>query len=509
MNQEHKSGGRNAKTERESRASSIVQLRNQKRSDMLQKKRTASITRGPTAYNIGEMAEKINSNDIKQVIEGVTSFRRLLSAEKNPPIDSIVMNGLTPIFVKYTNPENPIYYTIEESDKIRLIHESAWVITNIASGSKAQTEAVIKAGAVRELVKLLQVSSVDLQDQSIWALGNIAGDCEAARDAVIREGGVDLITRIVVKLLSEGKGSISVLRNAAWAMSNLNRGRSPPPDLAQMEKSLHVVLKLMQVEDSEIMVDTYWALSYMCDAGEKQVDMVIASGAIEALLKRLATYQGIGERGGASFIPMKEELVTPIIRTIGNIATYEDRHTDYIIKLGALSLLKNVFLFGVDNKKIAKIKKEICWVVSNIAAGTPDQVDSVIREGFLELLVSALKNSDSLTKAEACWALCNASMHGKTHKNHAREIAKAGVIAAFGKFLPTVRNEPKIIIIILDCLLCLLECGREDSLGGENAIVFEIEDAMLLDQIEELQESDNHGVVSRAEMILSEYFYGG
>ncbi|KAI5191463.1 importin subunit alpha-6/7 [Nematocida sp. AWRm77] len=506
MNHEYKNSGRNTKTERDSRASSAVQLRTQKRSDMLQKKRTGTIAKGPSAYNISEMAEKISSTNIKEIIEGAAEFRRLLSAEKSPPIDSVVMSGLIPLFVKLTHPENPMYQCVSKEDAARLMHESAWVLTNIAAGNTNQTKPVVMSGGAKSLTHLLQVDSEELQDQAVWALGNISGDCEETRDAVLKEGAGVILVEMIKKLLNQPNKDASLLKNAAWALSNMNRGRMPPPSMEHMSMSLDVLLQLVEIEEADIMADGYWALSYICDAGEACVDMVIRTGVVEQAVKRLALYLS-AEQFSSEFQVIRNQTVSPIIRMLGNIVTYEDKHTNYVLELGLLPLLRKLFSFKMDPKRSTRIKKEICWVISNITAGTPEHVDQVIDNGFLEILVNSLKNADQLTKVEACWGLCNASMHIKTHMYQAKEVYTAGAVHAFAKFLPTVKSDPKIVSAMLDCLYNFLECGKLDSFGGDNEVGIEIEDSGLIDYIEELQGITNYSVSSSASKIIRDFFY--
>lgn len=66
-------------------------------------------------------------------------------------------------------------------------------------------------------------------------------------------------------------------------------------------------------------------------------------------------------------------VLVPALRTVGNIVTGNDQQTQAIINCGAL----NCLLMLLNNAHKKSIKKEACWTISNITAGTKDQIQAV------------------------------------------------------------------------------------------------------------------------------------
>ncbi len=82
--------------------------------------------------------------------------------------------------------------------------------------------------------------------------------------------------------------------------------------------------------------------------------------------------------------------------------------TQVIINCGALPCLLN--LLQTSHKK--SIKKEACWTISNITAGTKDQIQAVIDNHILPPLVQLLSTAEFDIKKESAWAISNATSGG-------------------------------------------------------------------------------------------------
>lgn len=64
---------------------------------------------------------------------------------------------------------------------------------------------------------------------------------------------------------------------------------------------------------------------------------------------------------------------TPALRSVGNIVTGDDLQTQVVIASGALPALLSLLSSPKDG-----IRKEACWTISNVTAGSPLQIQSII-----------------------------------------------------------------------------------------------------------------------------------
>jgi len=121
--------------------------------------------------------QKAQSQNPDEQFAAVQAARKILSKNKNPPIDELIRSGIVPVLVACLQSRRPL-----------LEFEAAWALTNIASGNSEQTRTVVKYGAVPLLIELLSSVHIHVCEQAVWALGNITGDGPTCRDYVISLG---------------------------------------------------------------------------------------------------------------------------------------------------------------------------------------------------------------------------------------------------------------------------------------------------------------------------------
>lgn len=73
------------------------------------------------------------------------------------------------------------------------------------------------------------------------------------------------------------------------------------------------------------------------------------------------------------------------MRTIGNLVTGDDETTEMVLSQGLLQHLKSLVIHPSK-----MVRKEACWTISNITAGTADQIRQIYECGLLQSCCSML-----------------------------------------------------------------------------------------------------------------------
>uniref|UniRef100_A0A061QX28 Importin subunit alpha n=1 Tax=Tetraselmis sp. GSL018 TaxID=582737 RepID=A0A061QX28_9CHLO len=468
---------------RRKREDNIIELRKNKRDENLLKRRTiagneAAATTASSNQSVAQKLESlpamvagVNSEDSQVQLDATTQFRKLLSIERNPPIEEVIKQGVIPRFVQF----------LERHDFPQLQFEAAWALTNVASGTSEHTKVVIENNAVPIFVQLLRSPNDDVREQAVWALGNIAGDSPACRDLVLNHGALQPL----MEQLRDGS-KISMLRNATWTLSNFCRGK-PQPNFDQTRQALPTLAQLVHSDDEEVLTDACWALSYLSDGTNDKIQAVIEANVCRRLVE-LLTHN----------VP---SVIVPALRTVGNIVTGDDMQTQVVVNCNVLSCLLALLQSG--HKK--SIKKEACWTISNITAGTKEQIQAVIDTGLIGPLVHLLQTAEFDIKKEAAWAISNATSGG-TH-DQIKVLVQHGCIKPLCDLL--IVNDTRIVTVALEGLENILKVGesiKEQGLAASNPFGDLLDEAEGLDKIEGLQNHENQDIYEKAIKILETFF---
>lgn len=470
----YKNKGKDTEEIRRRRNEVTVEIRKHKRDDTLQKRRNVpsqvdstddeDIRENLSTASLDTIVERAKSAEPATQLAAVQAARKLLSSDRNPPIDALINSGILPVLVG----------CLASEDTPSLQFEAAWALTNIASGTSAQTQAVVEANAVPLFLNLLHSPHQNVCEQAVWALGNIIGDGPYLRDYVISLGVVQpLLTFINPDI------PISFLRNVTWVVVNLCRNKDPPPPVQTIREILPALNMLICHTDINILVDTVWALSYLTDGGNDQVQMVIDSGVVSKLVPLLSHRE--------------VKVQTAALRAVGNIVTGTDEQTQLVLNCDALSHFSALLQHSKE-----KINKEAVWFLSNITAGNQQQVQAVIDHELVPLIISHLSRGEFQTQKEAAWAISNLTISG--NKQQVAYLVQQGVIPPFCNLLSC--KDTQVVQVVLDGINNILKLAGTDI----ETVTAMIEECGGLDKIESLQNHENVEIYKLAYEIIEQYF---
>lgn len=194
--------------------------------------------------------------------------------------------------------------------------------------------------------------------------------------------------------------------------------------------------------DTEILSHVCWAFSHLCDGPSTHIQAVVDSDVCFRLVELLSHSSW--------------RVTKPALRAIGNIVCAEDDHdyTQHIIECGAVPSLRR--LIAHSNREI---QKEACWTLSNIAAGTVDQIQCVLDSGCIPSLMglAASDTTDAEVKSEACWVVLNATSCGSD--SQIEYLVNEGCIQILGNLL----EETSMVMMALEGLERILQVGELEA----------------------------------------------
>nr|XP_027206969.1 importin subunit alpha-4-like [Penaeus vannamei] len=384
-----------------------------------------------------EIVEGLKSQDKRRQLIAAEKARHLLSSPR-PPVNQLIDAGVLP----------PLVLCMARQDAPELQLESAWAVTNIASGKSKHTNAVVgKRGAIKVLIQLLSSQNTGVREQAVWALGNIVGDGPDCRDRAIEEG----IVRPLVGLLSVTTPA-SIARQVCWVITNLFRVKHPVISPEERKMCAEAIRRLVAHFDAKVQADSLWAAAYFADMGPGSVDELIECGAVKDMVQRLYSQD--------------DKVVTAALRATGSIAAGANHQTEAVVSSGALPIFRDLLGHPTqasparrrdplerdswhadpdpdgdrraggarahegrgEKQRNEELQKEASWALCNmVSGGTEEQIAMLVSVGAVSSLCHLLKAEDGARPGLE--ALSRVGLLGGRRKGHAGSGALSGVFA--------------------------------------------------------------------------------
>lgn len=172
--------------------------------------------------------------------------------------------------------------------------------------------------------------------------------------------------------------------------------------------------------------------------------------------------------------------------------------TQQVVDSGALDVFPK--LLGHPHQII---KKEICWMISNIAAGTLIQLETLVTKGYVKIMTKVVKDEELSIKSEAIWSICNFTLVEK--KELIEGIFQDNIVETISYIMKF--KQAKFIAVALEAMCNLLKLGKQFYLNtdGSNPVAIRLEETGMYDYIESLQYHESEVVYEKAIGLIETY----
>ncbi|EPS72639.1 hypothetical protein M569_02116, partial [Genlisea aurea] len=347
--------------------------------------------------------------EIQKRVNGLRCLRKILSKSEYPPVEAVLSAGGMP----------PLVQCLSFGSNNEQLLEAAWCFTNMAAGNLYEVDPFLPALPLL-IAHIGDKSSIHVAEQCAWALGNLAAEGKEMRNIMLSQGALLPLAKMVLA----NKGS--AVRTAAWALSNLLKGRDPAAaaKLIKVDGIVDGILHHLASRDEELATEIGWVVVYLTALSDLATTLLGRSSLPDVLVKRLMSSNSTS-------------LLIPILRSLGNLVAGDPYVANTVfapgneITVNAVEAITKCLKF--ENHAL---QKESAWVLSNLAAGSLDHkrlIHSSVEA--MDSLIVLLSAAPFDVRKEAAYVLGNICVVSDERANviieHLISIVGRGCLSGF------------------------------------------------------------------------------
>lgn len=438
----------------------------------------------------------IFSDDVKLQIQGLVGLRKCLSHPNEPPECDFISTGIVQKLIELISNRLRSNNTLD--------FEIIWIFVNLVSIDEKYSHFLLNNGIVEVLENIIcTADSSYIIDQLIWLLANLAPD-DAQRKLVANFKFTDFLLKVLLNSNFQ-----KLMPNTFWAITNMIRRMETIPmnksTLTLLNFCCHVIRKYFEMkrDPNPVKNPTYTpsiirkllphSVMNICSLTDKNTEMItkLTEMQITDLLIDLLDEESENDNYKKMFISN--------LRLIGNLSAADNQTTSDIVDNGIMPKL--IEIISIDSRP--GVRKECCFILSNIAAGLQQHISIFFQQGYIEPLLTAAREDKKDVRKEALWCLANLTSTNRS--DYLVCLINHGILSLLGEWV--INSDYRISAICLEALDNILSyCVAAKNPFLSNRVSIECEKFRLNTKVDALTECSNLILSEKSKKLLDNYF---
>jgi importin subunit alpha-1 len=315
--------------------------------------------------------------------------------------------------------------------------------------------------------------------EMIILLENIVDNSKFARDEVINS---NLLTEVMTFLECDTI-NLDICQNIISLLSNVHKIAYDEPSDYLVERSARTVTKLIiRVDDLDFKLECLRTLSNISNSFYPNIHIIIVES-VGTIINLMATDND-------------DNIKAAAITTFGNLASAKDSLVvDRMVEMGILEIIGKTL-----DKSHFNLKRKALWCLSNIAAGTKNQIYQLYKAGLLKRVIDYIRDSNLVLVTEAVWCISNC-VSGADCDTLIKIFENLDLMDSLVFIFEKTQDE-KILTLVLEALKIVFH--NDDIMFDRYVGEFIMKGGV--DILEALKVHKNTDVVKGAEYILDNFF---
>lgn len=365
-----------------------------------------------------ESIKLLFSENVYDQLGAAEKFARLV-IRKPETSTTLIEMGLVPRF----------FQLLQKRENALLQSKTMLVLTNLTTQT---VNNALPANFVDIITETLESKASDqVTANTITTLANIVIESAELRDHVL----ISLAWPTLLSILN-CTTKFQLLHAGVFALRNFTSKMKSPPDFSLVSMCLPILARLIHHEDYDIISSACLALGYIADIS---VQAVIDTDVCPRLVQLLCCRSS-------------NMVVAAAVYAVGVVVGGDLAQTQTMIDLNVLPALYQL----LDSDK-PNIVEKACWVISTIGAGTSDQIQYIIKGGFIQKLLELLIHSDDMVRAEAAYGIRRCISRTRTLPVQIDSLVSIGIVQTLSGLLTS--TDSKVLHTALRALKVILDLG--------------------------------------------------